>query len=122
MAVVRYSQFTPMVVIQKSASTKSRKPLSIVVMSADSKISVNRTPFQIKLPSSSTTNQVVFEDQTRGIVCYRDENGEITCEGFDEGPRFQHRISRFALNPRDADFINLLQRSWLQIADDSKLH
>lgn len=37
----------------------------------------------------------IFEDRSAGIVCYRDENGEITCEGYDEGPRFHQSISRF---------------------------
>jgi hypothetical protein len=28
----------------------------------------------------------VFEDQLRGMVSYRDENGEMIWEGYDEGP------------------------------------
>lgn len=23
-----------------------------------------------------------------GIICYRDEKGEMVCEGYDEGPRY----------------------------------
>lgn len=42
----------------------------------------------------------IFEDRSAGIVCYRDENGEITCEGYDEGPRFHQNISRFNHNQR----------------------
>ncbi|KAI5061397.1 hypothetical protein GOP47_0023902 [Adiantum capillus-veneris] len=30
----------------------------------------------------------VFADDTKGIVCYRTESGEIVCEGMDEGPQF----------------------------------
>jgi hypothetical protein len=26
------------------------------------------------------------------IVCYRDDNGEIICEGFDESPRFHQQL------------------------------
>ena len=37
--------------------------------------------------------QQAFEDEAEGIVCYTDENGEMICEGYDEGPRFSH-ISR----------------------------
>lgn len=38
----------------------------------------------------------VFEDRSAGIVCYKDENGDITCEGYDEGPRFHQKISTFS--------------------------
>lgn len=38
----------------------------------------------------------VFEDQCKGIVCYRDESGEIICEGYDEGPRLRRKIPRTA--------------------------
>ncbi|KAH6558468.1 hypothetical protein KP509_1Z062200 [Ceratopteris richardii] len=30
----------------------------------------------------------VFADDTKGIVCYRTEAGEVVCEGMDEGPQF----------------------------------
>lgn len=33
----------------------------------------------------------VYEDQEEGIVCYKDEKGEIVCEGHDEGPRFSQK-------------------------------
>lgn len=29
----------------------------------------------------------------RGIICYRDERGEIICEGYDEGSRHSHHLS-----------------------------
>jgi hypothetical protein len=29
----------------------------------------------------------VYEDKDMGILCYTDENGELVCEGLDEGPR-----------------------------------
>ena len=29
----------------------------------------------------------VYEDKNMGILCYTDENGELVCEGLDEGPR-----------------------------------
>ncbi|CAD6339972.1 unnamed protein product [Miscanthus lutarioriparius] len=54
----------------------------------------------------------VFEDQLRGIVCYRDENGEMICEGYDEGPRLGMRLPEKASFPwpvgvRVTDFIQL---------------
>eukprot|EP00249_Psilotum_nudum_P012654 c23902_g1_i1 orf=200-679(+) len=40
----------------------------------------------------------IFSDESKGIVCYRSESGEVTCEGFDEGPHFhpsaQHQPPR----------------------------
>lgn len=35
----------------------------------------------------------VFEVEEQGIVCYTDENGEVICEGYDEGPRFTQQHS-----------------------------
>jgi hypothetical protein len=31
----------------------------------------------------------IFQDESKGIICYYDENGDLTCEGWDEGPHFQ---------------------------------
>ncbi|OAY73122.1 hypothetical protein ACMD2_26709 [Ananas comosus] len=33
----------------------------------------------------------IFEDGEQGMVCYRDEEGELICEGYDEGPRYEER-------------------------------
>lgn len=33
----------------------------------------------------------VYEDKNMGILCYTDENGELVCEGLDEGPRLTWR-------------------------------
>ncbi|CAL9056707.1 unnamed protein product [Musa banksii] len=41
--------------------------------------------------NTSGTDTKVFEDQALGVICFRDEKGEIVCEGFDEGPRFDQR-------------------------------
>jgi hypothetical protein len=32
----------------------------------------------------------VYQDASRGIVCYRNEYGELICEGYDEGPHLRH--------------------------------
>lgn len=42
----------------------------------------------------------VFEDRSEGIICYRDDSGEIICEGIDEGPRYHQQIPRTASYPR----------------------
>ncbi|XP_057797071.1 uncharacterized protein LOC131013083 isoform X2 [Salvia miltiorrhiza] len=67
----------------------------------------------------SSTKNKIFEDRSAGIVCYRDENGEITCEGYDEGPRFHKKSSRLDHNTRDVEIIELLQRCWLRVAEES---
>ncbi|XP_042483724.1 uncharacterized protein LOC122064085 isoform X2 [Macadamia integrifolia] len=75
---------SPPAIIQFSpvrASTKSR-----VFMHHNSG-SPAQKPRSVQIIKYSPTNKV-FEDQSRGIVCYRDDDsGEIICEGFDEGPR-----------------------------------
>jgi hypothetical protein len=40
----------------------------------------------------------MFKDESNGIVCYYNEKGELTCEGWDEGPHFQPEVSQY--NPR----------------------
>ena len=41
----------------------------------------------------------VFEDQVRGVVCYRDDRGEMVCEGYDEGLRLGMRLPEKACFP-----------------------
>ncbi|CAN6164778.1 unnamed protein product [Urochloa humidicola] len=70
----------------------------------------------------ATQNKKVFEDQMRGIVCYRDENGEMICEGYDEGPRLGMRLPEKACFPwpvgvQVADFIQL---AMLQVFEDAE--
>ncbi|KAJ6941825.1 hypothetical protein NC652_007783 [Populus alba x Populus x berolinensis] len=65
----------------------------------------------------SSFKDKVFENQAEGIVCYRDDSGEIICEGLDEGPRFHHPLpsSSVSYHSRDAEIINLLQQGLHQI-------
>ncbi|KDP40632.1 hypothetical protein JCGZ_24631 [Jatropha curcas] len=60
---------------------------------------------------------MVFENKSEGIICYRDDSGEIICEGFDEGPRFHHHLPRTAYNSRDAEIINLLQQRLIHVVN-----
>ncbi|CAI9767099.1 unnamed protein product [Fraxinus pennsylvanica] len=87
-----------------------RRPAAnrLLVMRAHNQISVNGNPLQIR----SFSKNKVFEDLSAGIVCYRDENGDITCEGFDEGPRLHQQLSRFTCNSRDIEIVELLRRCW----------
>ncbi|GMI73008.1 hypothetical protein like AT3G14280 [Hibiscus trionum] len=63
----------------------------------------------------SFSKNKVFEDPSHGVICYRDENGEMVCEGYDEGPRFPRQGSGTTYHPRDAEILDLLQDRWLQI-------
>ncbi|XP_051115726.1 uncharacterized protein LOC127240914 [Andrographis paniculata] len=84
---------------------------------------------QIRSSINSNNNinsKVVFEDRVVGIVCYRDEvSGEITCEGYDEGPRFlRPSISKFGFNPiarlgPEVGIIEILERCWIQDVDNN---
>ncbi|XVF25290.1 hypothetical protein REPUB_Repub13aG0200600 [Reevesia pubescens] len=65
----------------------------------------------------SFSKKKVFEDQSQGVICYRDENGEIVCEGYDEGPRFHQQIPGTFYHLRDAEILDLLQDRWLQIVN-----
>ncbi|XP_065868464.1 uncharacterized protein [Euphorbia lathyris] len=67
-------------------------------------------------------NNKVFENKSEGIICYRDENGEIICEGFDEGPRLLHQSLRPTYNSRDSEIVNLLHQRLLQIVNGGQLN
>ncbi|GAB2268912.1 hypothetical protein Dimus_003852 [Dionaea muscipula] len=71
---------------------------------------------------SSLRDQVFYEDRSKGIVCYRDDSGEIVCEGLDEGPHFHHPRVPLASYTRarardQAHMINILQQRLLQIVN-----
>ncbi|PAN47448.1 hypothetical protein GQ55_9G304100 [Panicum hallii var. hallii] len=53
--------------------------------SSESKKSINSVSFTGKINK-------VYEDKNMGIVCYTDENGELVCEGLDEGPRLTWQV------------------------------
>ncbi|KAE9598077.1 hypothetical protein Lal_00003889 [Lupinus albus] len=84
-----------------------------------SSISLKKSPiFKI---TASIKNKV-YEDRSQGIVCYQDEYGEITCEGYDEGPCFQ-RSSKPTYQPSDAKIRNVLVgQSWVQIVKGEEVN
>ncbi|KAG6425784.1 hypothetical protein SASPL_109988 [Salvia splendens] len=73
-------------------------------------------PAGIQIRSYDHNKIKVFEDKVNGVVCYKDANGEVICEGYDEGPRFSLRISS-----GDAELVDLLQRCWLHESDEKEL-
>ncbi|KAK9060540.1 hypothetical protein SSX86_021244 [Deinandra increscens subsp. villosa] len=75
------------------------------------------------IQTRSCVLEKVFEDKSRGIVCYLDDQGEMTCEGYDEGPRFHEDVSRFSCNQREKqDFVHILERGLLQVTDGGKVN
>nr|CAB3451285.1 unnamed protein product [Digitaria exilis] len=84
-----------------------------------------RTSVPRHLSNSARSIMTVFEDQVRGMVCYRDDRGEVICEGYDEGPRLGMRLLEKACFPwpmgiRVTDFIELsMLRVW-ENEDDLK--
>ncbi|KAG7018241.1 hypothetical protein SDJN02_20109 [Cucurbita argyrosperma subsp. argyrosperma] len=76
-----------------SVTSLQTKPLSEVFMLKPAKFSLNRTlTLQI---TCSLKNNVVFEDRSNGVICYRDDDGEIICEGYDdEEPRIEEEIEK----------------------------
>ncbi|XP_076885740.1 uncharacterized protein LOC143535344 [Bidens hawaiensis] len=98
------------------------KKTSKSVLMLANRDSSNTTSSLIRV-GSSIKIQKVFEDKSRGIVCYLDDNGEITCEGFDEGPRLHQGSSIFSCYPRGKqDIVKLLKRSLLQVTDGGKFN
>ncbi|KAJ1258398.1 hypothetical protein BS78_10G072500 [Paspalum vaginatum] len=67
-----------------------------------------------------TDKKKVFEDQLRGIVCYIDENGEMVCEGYDEGPRLGMRLPEKACFPwpEGVQVTDFIQLATLQVFED----
>ncbi|KAL3825061.1 hypothetical protein ACJIZ3_021090 [Penstemon smallii] len=110
----RFSLYSsPFITLNHAAPIKGSRS-KLVMMCANKHTSVD---LQIR----SKFKNKVFEDRSAGIVCYKDENGEITCEGYDEGPRFYQQLSRFTCNSRDVEIIDLLQRCLLQVVDEDEL-
>ncbi|PIN06717.1 hypothetical protein CDL12_20729 [Handroanthus impetiginosus] len=116
MAIIFSLYSSPTVTLSHGSAKGPRN--NRLVMCSNNHISVN---LQIR-SYDNYKNKLVFEDKSAGIVCYKDENGEIICEGYDEGPRFQQQISRFTCNSsRDVEIVDLLQRCWLHVADENEL-
>ncbi|CAL5361081.1 unnamed protein product [Camellia sinensis] len=113
------SSSSPPLMIKKTVPIK--RSVNKVLMVKHSQSSVKKThPSLLQIRSSS--KKKIFEDQSKGIVCYRDGSGEITCEGYDEGPRLQQQLSAITYHPRDAEIIDLLQKKWLQIIEGGDHH
>ncbi|KQK19170.1 uncharacterized protein LOC100841409 [Brachypodium distachyon] len=98
----------------------ARKPAVALSFSACAAAAHGCNPSPSNLSFAAATSNKVFEDQMRGIVCYRDDKGELVCEGYDEGPRLGMRLPEKACFPwpvgvQVTDFIHL---ATLQVFED----
>ncbi|OAY36327.1 uncharacterized protein LOC110626783 [Manihot esculenta] len=117
MAVASFS--SPHILLQNSGSII--KPKGKTMMLQHTQVPLKKSP---ALQPRSSYKHKVFENQSEGIICYRDESGEIICEGFDEGPRFHQQFPRTAYHStsRDAEIINLLQQRLLQVVNGGEFN
>ncbi|XP_074294790.1 uncharacterized protein LOC141622683 [Silene latifolia] len=105
--------FSPhMIIVQQSDHLKK----SVFGMSIFRK---NQLPVKkaAKLQIRSSIRHQVFEDHATGVICYKDDSGEIICEGLDEGPRLLQPRPATQYPYRDGDMVDRLQQRWLQIID-----
>ncbi|KAF6139805.1 hypothetical protein GIB67_009652 [Kingdonia uniflora] len=65
----------------------------------------------------SSREHKVFEDQSRGIVCYKNAAGEMVCEGYDEGPRYHNAPLKSSSNQRNLHLVEILSRSRIQTVE-----
>ncbi|KAL0855270.1 hypothetical protein Bca101_060423 [Brassica carinata] len=56
-------------------------------MLQQSQVKVKQVTVSKPQPIRYSHKNTVFEDPIQGIICYKDNNGEVICEGYDEGPR-----------------------------------
>ncbi|XP_076889372.1 uncharacterized protein LOC143540113 [Bidens hawaiensis] len=93
---------------------KSTSNMVFMLAQAGSQKGPSSHPIQIK---ANIKLQKVFEDESSGLVCYKDEKGEIICEGYDEGPRLhQQSLSGCSSHPRDGEaIVDRLKRSLLLV-------
>ncbi|KAI3521311.1 hypothetical protein L2E82_16396 [Cichorium intybus] len=107
---VRVFSMPSLSIHRKPNPTPSTSKRVFIYAKADSE-KRSSPPIQIK---STIKLQKVFEDKSSGIVCYKDDKGEVICEGYDEGPRLPEHW--FSSHRRDAEaIIRLLKRSLLQV-------
>uniref|UniRef100_A0ACD5XYC5 Uncharacterized protein n=1 Tax=Avena sativa TaxID=4498 RepID=A0ACD5XYC5_AVESA len=91
----------------------ARKPAASLSFRASAAHGCSSNPSSSsRLSFAARASNKVFEDQVRGIVCYRDDDGELVCEGYDEGPRLGMPLPEKACFPwpvgvQVTDFIRL---------------
>ncbi|KAG0556330.1 hypothetical protein KC19_11G044900 [Ceratodon purpureus] len=54
----------------------------------------------VRPEEEASQERMVFKDEQNEIICYYDANGDLVCEGWDEGPHFQPDPQQPALRRR----------------------
>ncbi|KAM0936203.1 hypothetical protein DsansV1_C27g0201101 [Dioscorea sansibarensis] len=100
--------------------TKTYKTFSTVVM-LHKDHGKQQSKHTSLLSTKSSISIKVYENQEEGIVCYKDEKGEIVCEGHDEGPRFSQKKVQTSCHGRfrEVKSFDFHHQWWLQIIEDS---
>ncbi|XP_077239947.1 uncharacterized protein LOC143880857 isoform X2 [Tasmannia lanceolata] len=101
--------------IAVSEGNLNKNPATRVFMLHENHMPPNRSSTAL---SRSMAINKIFEDQSRGIICYRDDCGEVICEGYDEGPRFCKPALQTILRQREFQMLDFLQAR-LQIFEGS---
>ncbi|KAK9099629.1 hypothetical protein Syun_026674 [Stephania yunnanensis] len=118
MAALMRSPSVSSVVIQAGPIDQKRQ--NKILMVYNSQVHTKRISSSALLIRSSIENKI-FEDEASGIICYKNESGEIICEGYDEGPRLHRKVSSNSYQERETQIINILEQRWLQIIDEDGL-
>ncbi|XP_050135005.1 uncharacterized protein LOC126610894 isoform X3 [Malus sylvestris] len=102
--------------IQKSGPVL--KPFSRVLRFKNSLLTVKIKSSTLQIRSS--LREEVFEDRANGIICYKDDRGEIICEGFDEGPRYHQHKPTTPWQPSDFNTPRLASFTQTSLASAKK--
>ncbi|KFK38795.1 hypothetical protein AALP_AA3G161300 [Arabis alpina] len=99
-----------------------KKVRSKTLMIQQSQIQVKAKQVTVSQPQPIryTPKNTVFEDPIQGIICYTDDNGEVICEGYDEGPRCPQESLMVASYSREVEILDLLQKSYQELRNVEK--
>ncbi|KAL0857580.1 hypothetical protein Bca101_062734 [Brassica carinata] len=88
---------------------------SKTLMLQQSQIQVKVKQVTVPQPIRYSTKNTVYEDPVQGIICYTDDNGEVICEGYDEGPRCPPESPIVTSYSREVEILDLLQKSYQEL-------
>ncbi|XP_013741059.1 uncharacterized protein LOC106444084 isoform X1 [Brassica napus] len=96
---------------------KTVRSKTLMLQQSQVQVKVNQVTVSQPQPIRYSTkkNTQVFEDPIQGIICYTDDNGEVICEGYDEGPRCPPDSSMVASYSREVEILDLLQINYQEL-------
>ncbi|KAL1212918.1 hypothetical protein V5N11_000818 [Cardamine amara subsp. amara] len=100
--------------------SKTVRSKTLMVQQSQVQVKVNQVTVSQPQPIRYSTKNTVFEDPIQGIICYTDDNGEVICEGYDEGPRCPTQSPKIASYSREVEILDLLQRSYQELSGANK--